>query len=83
MKEKLGNKNEVNKQEEKRRRGDKREGKMKMKRVKGIVMVMMIVMGCDNGGVKEGGGAGGEGRKFKFCTNGSREKCGECFLFFY
>ncbi|AHH07819.1 Variable major outer membrane lipoprotein (plasmid) [Borrelia crocidurae DOU] len=76
MKEKLGNKNEVNKKEEKRRRGDKREGKMKMKRVKGIVM------GCDNGGVKEGG-AGGERRKFKFCTNGSREKCGECFLFFY
>ncbi|ETZ17222.1 Variable major outer membrane lipoprotein [Borrelia duttonii CR2A] len=50
--------------------------------MKGIVMmvVMMVVMGCNNGGVKGEGTGGGRRERIEWSNDGSREECRECIL---
>ncbi|AHH07117.1 hypothetical protein BCD_1051 (plasmid) [Borrelia crocidurae DOU] len=64
------------------RREERREG-----RVKGRIVMVMMVMGCNSGGVKGegqvGGAGGGEGERIKWSNDGSREKCREGILFIY
>ncbi len=63
--EEIVGKREGEEREEKRRRVEIMRGNRMKRRVKGIMimMVIMVVMGCNSGGVKGGEGAlGGEGR---------------------
>ncbi|AFI31950.1 hypothetical protein Q7M_1494 (plasmid) [Borrelia crocidurae str. Achema] len=57
-------------------------------RVKGIMLMMVVmVMGCNSGGVKGegqvGGAGGGRWERIKWSNDGSREECRECFLCVY